>query len=336
MVSAEEKEMPHRNKVAQQELKAWQPIATPTSSVVTLTLVGALLIVIGAIIQDSHQKLRATQCRYDKNSDLDVSECKFQTNDACQNGNTCNVTIIFTEDMDNSNGPIHFSYGLTNYIQTYRRYVKSISEWQLADKDVDDATETCAPLENFNGSLLYPCGLVANSYFNDTFRGFICQNDNNCQLLTGDEWKQTDISWESDRQTKFRARPLRSGETNVGPNGQLPSIDDENFIVWMRTAGLPDFRNLYSTIDRSFSKGDQLKIEISNEYPVSSFDGTKTLILEEVNWMSGRNNFLGILYLLVGSGCLTAACIFVGLQYYRPRKLADPLLIPEEVRTTPW
>mmetsp|Transcript_32426 Transcript_32426/g.52250 ORF Transcript_32426/g.52250 Transcript_32426/m.52250 type:complete len:108 (+) Transcript_32426:771-1094(+) len=100
----------------------------------------------------------------------------------------------------------------------------------------------------------------------------------------------------------------------------------------MRVAGLPTFRKLYSTIDRSFSKGDSVVIEINSNYPVGGFDGMKKVILEETNWMNGRNVFLGPLYLVVGCGSLLAALVFVLKQIYNPRILGDVNLLRAEFK----
>mmetsp|Transcript_17012 Transcript_17012/g.34446 ORF Transcript_17012/g.34446 Transcript_17012/m.34446 type:complete len:331 (-) Transcript_17012:152-1144(-) len=320
--------LPHDKKWKQQQLPAWQPIATPRNTVITLALTGSLLLIIGSILVASNNQITQIVERYDNRCSL--------------NATRCNISMSINEDMENSGNPLHFSYGLTNYFQTFRRYVKSRSDWQLAD--VDGTLETCDPLEKYdNGTTgsrtLYPCGLVANSYFNDTFKAFYCPpNSGTCELLTGDDWKSTDISWQSDRDKKFKARPLASDETNVGPQGfPLPPVDNENFIVWMRVAGLPTFRKLYSTVGRSFQKGGEVRVEITNNYPVSSFDGTKSIILEEVNWMYGKNDFLGILYLLWGCLCLISAVAFAVYQHVHPRVIGDPDLIPavaKEVATT--
>lgn len=70
------------------------------------------------------------------------------------------------------------------------------------------------------------------------------------------------IAWSSDREDKFNARAtaadelgagdvsslfvrsefpvrshLHSALSQIGPGGVIPSVDDEEFIVWMRTAG---------------------------------------------------------------------------------------------------
>uniref|UniRef100_A0A914VD24 Uncharacterized protein n=1 Tax=Plectus sambesii TaxID=2011161 RepID=A0A914VD24_9BILA len=65
-------------------------------------------------------------------------------------------------------GDIFFYYGLDNFYQNHRRYVKSRSDAQLAGdyKSVGD----CAPYaygdDNGVKKPIVPCGAVANSMFN--------------------------------------------------------------------------------------------------------------------------------------------------------------------------
>lgn len=52
------------------------------------------------------------------------------------------------------------------------RYVKSRSDMQLANEPKNQATSLCDPQEFLNGNsseLINPCGLVAWSFFNDTY-----------------------------------------------------------------------------------------------------------------------------------------------------------------------
>ena len=62
--------------------------------------------------------------------------------------------------------------------------------------------------------------------------------------LSGPEWTQTGIAWDTDINDKFQ--PTES--TNLH-NRRTPEenklVTDPDFIVWMRTAGLPTFRKLY-------------------------------------------------------------------------------------------
>ena len=95
-------------------------------------------------------------------------------------------------------GPIYVYYKLTNYLQNHRRYVNSRSNKQLAGEylTVDELSD-CDPIKKVgdlwtqqkvslrrdpnNPSRRFklddndpaiPCGLVAKSFFNDTFQLF--------------------------------------------------------------------------------------------------------------------------------------------------------------------
>lgn len=80
-----------------------------------------------------------------------------------------------------------------------------------------------------------PCGLNAKSLFNDTF-----------VLKWGKDVvpiNETNIAWPSDREYKF------SNMDGDWKSVQWTDMEDEHFIVWMRTAGLPTFRKLWGKID---------------------------------------------------------------------------------------
>lgn len=48
--------------------------------------------------------------------------------------------------------------------------------------------------------------------------------------------------------------------------------------------------------------------DVNPDYPVRSFDGRKRMILSTISWMGGKNPFLGIAYITVGS-----VCFFLGV-----------------------
>ena len=74
--------------------------------------------------------------------------------------------------------PVYVYYQLDNFYQNHRRYVKSRSDAQLRGETVVTSDlEDCAPLTDFveitpegvtKKKTLSPCGLIANSLFNDT------------------------------------------------------------------------------------------------------------------------------------------------------------------------
>jgi hypothetical protein len=87
-------------------------------------------------------------------------------------------------------------------------------------------------------------------------------------------------------------------------------IHIEHFIVWMRTAGLPNFRKLWGKIDAGLTAGTY-QLSISNTYDVQSFEGKKTFVLSTTNALGGKNYFLAICYIVVGALCLIFAIIFL-------------------------
>ncbi|XP_059375539.1 cell cycle control protein 50A-like [Carassius carassius] len=88
---------------------------------------------------------------------------------------------------------------------------------------------------------------------------------------------------------------------------------NEDFIMWMRTAALPTFRKLYRIIQKKDNMTPTLppgnySLDVTYSYPLHSFDGRKRMILSTISWMGGKNPFLGIAYITVGS-----VCFFLGV-----------------------
>jgi hypothetical protein len=62
-------------------------------------------------------------------------------------------------------------YKMTNFFQNHRRYVKSVDPNQLRGDHVSTSSLNsgdCKPITTINGKAVYPCGLIANSFFNGT------------------------------------------------------------------------------------------------------------------------------------------------------------------------
>ena len=115
---------------------------------------------------------------------IDYTECTNGANEICSDvikkyvdgipqKCTCDLEIPKDEigDVD-WEGQVFLYYGLTNFYQNHRRYVKSRDDKQLYG-DLDSRAEDCSPFlfsdRNDNTSPRYaPCGAIANSMFNDT------------------------------------------------------------------------------------------------------------------------------------------------------------------------
>ena len=70
-------------------------------------------------------------------------------------------------------GEVYMYYGLTNFYQNHRRYVKSRNDNQLRGVKQTSTSGDCSPFlswENTSASYTYaPCGAIANSMFNGQF-----------------------------------------------------------------------------------------------------------------------------------------------------------------------
>lgn len=148
------------------------------------------------------------------------------------NGTMCTVNLTIPEKMV---APIYFYYQLTNFYQNHRRYVKSRADSQLQG-DLSGSTSACDPLINGgpNSLPIYPCGLIANSFFNDNFTAYSCTS-NDCNMLSGSNWQKQGIAWESDVSSKFvlpsnLAASLPSLYTLDTRGNKLPSMISRNSI----------------------------------------------------------------------------------------------------------
>ena len=95
--------------------------------------------------------------------------------------------------------------------------------------------------------------------------------------------------------------------------------DQEDLLVWMRTAALPNFRKLYGKIEEDLDADDVVAVHLWNNYNTYSFGGKKKIVLSTSSWLGGKNDFLGLANLFVGSFCILISIIFLLFHVKNPR-----------------
>ncbi|KAG8067918.1 hypothetical protein GUJ93_ZPchr0005g15128 [Zizania palustris] len=306
------------SKFTQQELPAWKPLLTPAIVIGTFSLIGVVFIPIGLASLSASQEIVELVDQYDVEcvpADDKVSFIQDSKTDKA-----CTRTITVPKPMK---GPIQIYYQMDNFYQNHRRYVKSRSDEQLRDKGSAHLVKTCEPEGTSEaGAPIVPCGLIAWSLFNDTYTFSV-----NKKTV---EVNKKNIAWGSDKSSKFGSDVYPSNFQKGGLiggghlNEKIPLSEQEDLIVWMRTAALPTFRKLYGRIEADIMASDEVTVVIQNNYNTYSFGGTKALVLSTTSWIGGKNNFIGVAYMAVGGISLLVALAFVGLNVVKPRTLGDP------------
>jgi len=341
----------------QQALPAWQPILTAGTVLPTFFVIGVAFIPIGVgLMYFSNQvhevNLDYTECISSNAADAGkachevISELVNGAPKTCQ----CIKNLEGSADLgaDKWIGNVFIYYGLTNFYQNHRRYVKSRDDKQLYG-DLDSKVEDCSPFlyldTNDKTSERYaPCGAIANSMFNDTIQ-LQYKNKEATAGTPGHDWTdvsllRTGIAWQSDKEYKFRNPEVPEGSTLqkvfqdknlIKPRDwgreiwELDTDDannngfqNEDLIVWMRTAALPNFRKLYRRIDHQGEfetglpvDGYEYRLFIDYSYKVTQFSGTKSVILSTTSLLGGKNPFLGIAYIVVGCICFIMGIVFL-------------------------
>lgn len=299
----------------QQRLKAWQPLFTPLPVIATLAALGAIFVPVGIALVVTTAAVREVTVDYGA---------------LCGNASVCEVDVAIPASAP-LRPPVYAYYELANYYQNYRAYAKSRVQAQLEGKWVASyaGLEDCDPRRSFNDSkreedFYFPCGLIAWSFFNDSFVLSRPTDDAaaNGSAYTPLQVEKDGIAWFSDK------RMFKNPTEKIPGIRVVENVTDEDFLVWLRTAAFPTFRKLYRKV--SVGEGElsgTLRLTVANNYPVAAF-GSKRFVLSEVCWVGGRNGFLGWLYIALGSLLLVFAAAFALKQRISPRKFGDVALLP--------
>jgi len=304
---------------------------------------------------------------YDKYGDADPP-CGI--GDSYNANRSCTLTLTAPAYMK---APVLVYYQLDNFHQNYRQYQQSFDPFQLAGHVGTQPTlyaTNCSPLNTLGNVTLNPCGLIANTLFNDYFtllNGTASDGTDLVMIEEGIAW-QSDLEYLYAQPEGFRYEECPVGRCDpsccedIGASGEawsctepyvdklgncyryyypdddttqylyetypdiispIEGVTNEHFAVWMRVAPLPKFRKLYGWFNQSINAGETLVFRVNANYVVTTFRGSKSLIVTTNNIFGGKNEVLGPTFIGIGAILLLAGVFFLLKHLFRPRKIAD-------------
>lgn len=257
----ESQNRPDNTAFTQQRLPAWQPMLSAGIVIPGFVLIGLVFIGIGVALLVTSQSITVLEIDYTGTNQ--TSPCFMCSNPDVKNC-VCKVDFYIDSLFQ---GPVFFYYGLSNYFQNYRKYGVSKDDNQLSGdlSYFTSPSNSCAPyMYDSSNKPIVPCGSIANSMFNDTFTLF--QYVNGSKTLVPFDGKG--IAWWTDYNIKYRnptVTPLKNAFNDTvkpifwskaaydldPPDPSNNGFTNQDFLVWMRRAALPNFRKLYRRIDQS-------------------------------------------------------------------------------------
>jgi hypothetical protein len=265
-----------------------RPILTPKTVLPIFFAIGIIFAPIGGLLLYASERIQELRIDYtDCNSTANgvfsqIPESKVHSSFRHSNGSTsrpqwklthnttrppwsveientpvCTLQFTLPNDLP---APVYLYYRLTNFYQNHRRYVKSLDTDQLKGHRISNSTihnSACNPLRtNGTGFAYYPCGLIANSIFNDTINSPVLVTPAGNQPAQPYKMTNDSIAWSSDA-SLYKKTQYTNDEVAPPPNwhrrypngyndqNPIPNLSEyQEFQVWMRTAGLPTFSKL--------------------------------------------------------------------------------------------
>ncbi|KAL7552492.1 hypothetical protein ACHAWF_015737 [Thalassiosira exigua] len=180
-------------------MKAWHPLLDPKWVIAAYLFVGVVFIPTGVVLWNKSNNIIELKTIYEsyleKGPPADINGCEI--------GESANK--MYKENEGDMKPPVLVHYELSNFYQNYRKYVTSLDNSQLFGSLTQTAVSAkdCDPLNVIGGIRINPCGLIANTLFNDVITLKEIRGPDN-EVIENAPLVETGIAWQSDLEWKFR------------------------------------------------------------------------------------------------------------------------------------
>ncbi|KAI6227434.1 hypothetical protein M3Y99_01253300 [Aphelenchoides fujianensis] len=335
---------PRNDAWLQQQLAAYRPLYTFRCALPIVSILSFMCIAISIAFYKSSMTAHEVTVDYtscDRTNDSHSWHFYDDTNLYCK-------IRVALPDIP---GDVRFFYGLHGFFQNVRKYQQSRNDRQLAGELHE--TERCYPFTHDESGLpIVPCGAVANSMFNDTFRLF---------YNGADGAREMEVPWSTDKllHTAFRAEKYKNPQKctdqddvcgpgvnctkrcpgfertakppwwskSIAELGDVETgwaLENFDFIQWMETAALPDFRKVYRHLDQkagsAFANGlpaGKYTLLITYNYPVHDYGARKLFVIQQDGLLGPKAHFQMCAYFTVGLFLLLFS-VFMAVVEFAP------------------
>jgi len=332
----------------QQSLSNAQVTCTSRSLFILLIVLGSVSLVSWGILSSASNNAYEFHVMYEAGHDAEFSIPSgvhaYDATSACDvgmHGASCNVSFFVPRRTE---GPVWLMYRLTNTHQNHNAYFESRDSLQMRGETgsnmcalmdehrsgIGRTIDDCDPSTEDGCEYLSPCGLVAQTLFNDTFRAIdrssctcasappaALPSDFDCSacvhvtplLLSEDvvnahhaDFFKNDDDYPFEPHTRY----LYERFPNVVNASQ--GITSHAAITWLQPAALSDFKKRYARIrvagdDDVLQANTQISLEITSNFPAADYAGTKSVVLLAGDGLRNSDTSLASLFLITAIFC---------------------------------
>ena len=279
-------------KLLRQELKSYTPEWNAKCSIITDFFIMISSFSIGILLV--YYSKRHIEI------EVDYTNCiPNQDNSFSSSNKSCRIQFKVHRTIKK---PIFVYYKLRNFYLNHRKIIESKNWKELRGEDANTKS-SCKDAylmgEMFGKNSVYfinqwghnfsetdvasPCGLLARSFFNDTFN--LTDDDGNYIIIN-----ETGISNKYLKKSFFKRRKDYE-------NTQWIDVENEHFINWMNIETFSTFTKLWGKIYKDLEPGSYYLIAHDN-YDIARYDSKKSFIIGNAN-VFGVNNFVGFFFIAI-------------------------------------